>query len=68
MTVDLSSYVGAHGHQQQICGVAIANKMGPNNANLFVVLTCFWRNNLIFEQFTDSIPDSFGRNKDDCVQ
>ena len=37
--------------------------MGPNYANLFV---CFVENQ-IFEQYTDPIPDFFGRFIDDCL-
>ena len=54
--------LGASGeHYQQISGVAMGTKMGPNYANLFVGFV----EKQIFEQYTDPIPDYFGRYIDD---
>ena len=50
-------------HYQQISGVAMGTKMGPNYANLFVGFV----EKQIFEQYTDPIPDYLGRYIDDCV-
>ena len=43
-------------HYQQISGVAMGTKMGPNYANLFVGFV----EKQIFEQYTDPIPDYLG--------
>ena len=48
---------------QQVSGVAIETKMGPNYANLFVGFV----EKQMFEQYTDPIPDYFGRYIDDCL-
>ncbi len=50
-------------HYQQISGVAMGTKMGPNCANLFVGFV----EKQIFEQYTDPTPDYLGRYIDDCV-
>ena len=50
-------------HYQQISGVAMGTKMGPNYANLFVGFV----EKQIFEQYTDPTPDYLGRYIDDCV-
>ena len=51
-------------HCQQISGIAMGTKMGPNYANLFVG---FVKKKQIFEQYFDPIPDYLGRYIDDCV-
>ena len=43
-------------HYQQIKGVAMATKMGPSYANLFVGFV----EKQIFEQYTDPLPDYLG--------
>ena len=50
-TINNFSFDGEH--YQQINGVAIRTKMGPNYANLFVGFV----EKQIFEQYTDPIPD-----------
>ncbi len=50
-------------HYQQIRGVPIGTKMGPNYANLFVGFV----EKQIFEQYTDPTPDYFGMYIDYCV-
>ena len=61
LTLNNFSFDGEH--YQQISGVAMVTKMGPNYANLFVGFVEIQ----IFEQYTDPIPDYFGRFIDDCV-
>ena len=60
LTLNNFSFDGEH--YQQISGVAMGTKMGPNYANLFVGFV----EKQIFEQYTDPIPDYFGRYIDDC--
>ena len=48
---------------QQISGVAMGTKMGPSYANLFVGYV----EKQIFERYTGSLPDFFGRYIDDCL-
>ncbi len=48
-------------HYQQISGVAMGTKMGPNYANLFVGFV----EKQIFEQYTDTTPDHLGRYIDE---
>ena len=50
-------------HYQQISGVAMGTKMGPNCAKLFVGFV----EKQIFEQYTDPKPDYLGRYTDYCV-
>ena len=50
-------------HYQQVSGVAMGTKMGPNYANLFVGFV----EKQVFEQYTDPTPDYLGRYIDDCV-
>ena len=61
LTLNNFSFDGEH--YQQISGVAMGTKMGPNYANLFVDFV----ENQIFKQYTDPIPDYFGRFIDDCL-
>ena len=61
LTLNNFSFDGEH--YQQISGVAMGTKMGPNYANLFVGFV----EKQIFEQYTDPIPDYLGRYIDDCV-
>ena len=61
LTLNYFSFDGEH--YQQISGVAMGTKMGPNYANLFVGFV----EKQIFEQYTDPIPDYLGRYIDDCV-
>ena len=61
LTLNNFSFDGEH--YQQISGVAMGTKMGPNYANLFVGFV----ENQIFEQYTNPIPDFFGRFIDDCL-
>ena len=61
LTLNNFSFDGEH--YQQISGVAMGTKMGPNYANLFVGFV----ENQIFEQYTDPVPDFFGRFIDDCL-
>ena len=60
LTLNKFSFDGEH--YQQISGVAMGTKMGPNYANLFVGFV----EKQIFEQYTDPITDYFGRYIDDC--
>ena len=61
LTLNNFSFDGEH--YQQITGVAMGTKMGPNYANLFVGFA----EKQIFEQYIDPIPDYLGRYIDDCV-
>ena len=61
LTLNNFSFDGEH--YQQVSGVAMGTKMGPNYANLFVGFV----EKQIFEQYTDPIPDYLGRYIDDCV-
>ena len=61
LTLNNFSFDGEH--FQQISGVAMGTKMGPNYANLCVGFV----EKQIFEQYTDPIPDYLGRYIDDCV-
>ncbi len=61
LTLNNFSFDGEH--YQQISGVAMGTKMGPNYANLFVGVV----QKQIFEQYTDPTPDYLGRYIDDCV-
>ena len=61
LTLNNFSFDGEH--YQQISGVAMGTKMGPNYANLFVGFV----EKQIFEQYTDPIPDYLGRYIDDRV-
>ncbi len=61
LTLNNFSFDGEH--YQQISGVAMGTKMGPNYANLFVGFV----EKQIFEQYTDPTPDYLGRYIDDCV-
>ena len=61
LTLNNFSFDGEH--YQQISGVAMRTKMGPNYANLFVGFV----EKQTFEQYTDPIPDYLGRYIDDCV-
>ncbi len=61
LTLNNISFDGEH--YQQISGVAMGTKMGPNYANLFVGFV----EKQIFEQYTDPTPDYLGRYIDDCV-
>ena len=61
LTLNNFSFDGEH--YQQISGVAMGTKMGPNYANLFVGFV----EKQIFEQYIDPIPDYLGRYIDDCV-
>ena len=61
LTLNNFSFDGEH--YQQINGVAMGTKMGPNYANLFVGFV----EKQIFEQYTDPIPDYLGRYIDDCL-
>ena len=61
LTLNNFSFDGEH--YQQIGGVAMCTKMGPNYANLFVGYV----EKQIFEQCTGPIPDLFGRYIDDCL-
>ena len=60
LTLNNFSFDGEH--YQQISGVAMGTKMGPNYANLFVGFV----EKQIFEQYTDPTPDYLGRYIDDC--
>ena len=61
LTLNNFSFDGEH--YQQVSGVAMGTKMGPNYANLFVSFV----EKQIFEKYTDPIPDYLGRYIDDCV-
>ena len=61
LTLNNFSFDGEH--YQQISGVAMGTKMGPNYANLFVGFV----EKQIFEQYTGPLPDYFGRYIDDCL-
>ena len=61
LTLNNFSFDGEH--YQQISGVAMGNKMGPNYANLFVGFV----EKQIFEQYTDPTSDYFGWYIDDFV-
>ena len=61
LTLNNFSFDGEH--YQQINGVAMGTKMGPNYANLFVGFV----EKQIFKQYTDPIPDYLGRCIDDCL-
>ena len=61
LTLNNFSFDGEH--YQQINGVAMGTKMGPNYANLFVGFV----EKQIFEQYTNPIPDYLGRYIDDCL-
>ena len=61
LTLNNFSFDGEH--YQQINGVAMGIKMGPNYGNLFVGFV----QKQIFEQYTDAIPDYLGRYIDDCL-
>ena len=61
LTLNNFSFDGEH--YQQISGVAMGTKMGPNYATLFVGFV----EKQIFEQYTDPIPDYLGRYIDDCI-
>ena len=61
LTLNNFSFDGEH--YQQISGVAMGTKMGPNYANLFVGFV----KKQIFEQYTGPVPDYFGRYIDDCL-
>ena len=61
LTLNNFSFDGEH--YQQISGVAMGTKMGPNYANLFVGFV----EKQIFEQYTGPMPDYFGRYIDDCL-
>jgi hypothetical protein len=61
LTLNNFSFDGEH--YQQINGVAMGTKMGPNYANLFIGFV----EKQIFEQYTDPIPDYLGRYIDDCL-
>ena len=61
LTLNNFSFDGEH--YQQISGIAMGTKMGPNYANLFVGFV----EKQIFKQYTDPIPDYLGRYIDDRV-
>ena len=61
LTLNYLSFDGEH--YQQISGVAMGTKMGPNYANLFVGFV----EKQIFEQYAGPLPDYFGRYIDDCL-
>ncbi len=61
LTLNNFSFDGEH--YQQISGLAMGTKMGPNYANLFVGFV----EKQIFEQYADRTPDYLGRYIDDLV-
>ena len=61
LTLNNFSFDGEH--YQQISGVAMGTKMGPNCANLFVGYV----EKQTFEGYTDPITDFYGRFIDDCL-
>ena len=61
LTLNCFSFDGQYFNQTN--GVAMGTRMGPSYANLFVG----YIEELIFQQYTGSKPDFFGRYIDDCI-